>query len=138
MTAVARTLPAAVARRFRGATRAQVRCGEASFEALVAEGFGLRLRGLAGLEADRIVPLLIPRCRSVHTFGMRAAIDVVWLELSAGAEGSVLDVDAEAGPRRLLGAPRSASRGRSAALELAAGDAERFGLAAGAPIRIVR
>jgi hypothetical protein len=49
--------------------------------ALVAADLRARLLGLAGL---RWVPcdcaLLIPRCRSVHTFGMRFAVDVEFLD----------------------------------------------------------
>ena len=41
----------------------------------VATGFRARLLGLA---------LLLPRCRSVHSFGMRFAIDVVFLDASGG------------------------------------------------------
>ena len=40
-----------------------------------------RLLGLALLDPGRAGQgLLIPRCRSVHTFGMRFAIDVVFLD----------------------------------------------------------
>jgi uncharacterized protein len=40
-----------------------------------------RLLGLALLRAERAGEgLLIPRCRSVHTFGMRFAIHVVFLD----------------------------------------------------------
>ena len=39
-----------------------------------------RLRGLALRRAPPREPLLIPGCRSVHTFGMRFAIDVVFLD----------------------------------------------------------
>jgi uncharacterized protein len=42
-----------------------------------------RLLGLALLRAERAGEgLLIPRCRSVHTFGMRFAIHVVFLDAS--------------------------------------------------------
>jgi uncharacterized membrane protein (UPF0127 family) len=57
-----------------------------------------RLRGLARLPAlpDRVA-LLIPRCRSVHTFGMRCALDLIWV----GARGTVLRVDRDVAPRRV-------------------------------------
>lgn len=46
-----------------------------------ATRFGSRLLGLALLSRERAGPgLLIPRCRSVHTFGMRFALDVVFLD----------------------------------------------------------
>jgi uncharacterized membrane protein (UPF0127 family) len=42
-----------------------------------------RLLGLALLSPGRAGEgLLIPRCRSVHTFGMRFAIDVIFLDRS--------------------------------------------------------
>src|SRR5689334_15117914 len=41
-----------------------------------------RLLGLARLDRDCAGPgLLIPGCRSVHTFGMRFALDLVFLDL---------------------------------------------------------
>jgi hypothetical protein len=94
MMAVARTLPADLAARLRAAPRVHVRSGDASFEVVVAERFALRLRGLAGLEEADIVPLLFPRCRSLHTFGMRTEIDIVWLEFSVEGEGSIVGADA--------------------------------------------
>jgi uncharacterized membrane protein (UPF0127 family) len=40
-----------------------------------------RLCGLAGLRGAEAGPgLLIPRCRSVHTAGMRFALDLVFLD----------------------------------------------------------
>jgi uncharacterized protein len=40
-----------------------------------------RLLGLALLDRDAAGPgLLIPRCRSVHTFGMRFELDLVFLD----------------------------------------------------------
>ena len=47
----------------------------------VAVGRRARLVGLAGLERARAgAGLLIPGCRSVHTFGMRFALDLVFLD----------------------------------------------------------
>jgi hypothetical protein len=47
----------------------------------VADGPLARLVGLALLdEPPPGTALLIPRCRSVHTFGMRFRIDLVWLD----------------------------------------------------------
>jgi uncharacterized protein len=46
-----------------------------------ATGFRARLLGLAHLDRDEAGPgLLIPRCSSVHTFGMRFALDLVFLD----------------------------------------------------------
>ena len=64
----------------------------------VAVTWRARLLGLAGL---RSLPdgagLLLPRCRSVHTFGMRFALDLVWLD----ARGGVVRVDRAVPPRRM-------------------------------------
>ena len=55
--------------------------------AYVATGLWTRLVGLAWLdELPEGCGLLIPWCRSVHTFGMRFALDVDFL----GADGRVL------------------------------------------------
>jgi uncharacterized membrane protein (UPF0127 family) len=71
-----------------------------------------RLLGLALLDRECAGPgLLIPRCRSVHTFGMRFALDVAFLD----ATGAVLS--------RREGLPRNriARRpGAAAVLELPA------------------
>jgi uncharacterized protein len=73
------------------------------------------LRRLVGLIGRRDWPpgvaLEIPRCRSVHTFGMRFALDLVWLDRS----GSVVRVDRAVPPWRV----RSCRRARSV-LELRA------------------
>jgi uncharacterized protein len=50
--------------------------------AFVAEGFRERLLGLAGVaEPPAGTALLIPRCRAVHTFGMRFRLDVLFVTL---------------------------------------------------------
>jgi len=47
----------------------------------VASTWHARLLGLSHLDPDEAGPgLLIPRCRSVHTFGMRFALDLVFLD----------------------------------------------------------
>ena len=47
----------------------------------MAVTFLSRLLGLALLRPERAgAGLLIPRCRSVHTFGMRFVIDVLFLD----------------------------------------------------------
>jgi uncharacterized membrane protein (UPF0127 family) len=63
----------------------------------VAAGPFARLRGLAALEdlpGER--GLLLPRTRSVHTFGMRFALDLVWL----AKDNTVLAIEGSIGPRR--------------------------------------
>ncbi len=63
-----------------------------------ARGREARLRGLAGLAAlPGTRALHLPRCRSVHTFGMRFALDLVWLD----ARGAPVRVDRGVPPRRL-------------------------------------
>jgi uncharacterized protein len=65
-----------------------------------------RLLGLALLRPGRAgVGLLIPRCRSVHTFGMRFALRVVFLD---GAMAPV-SVREAVPPRRLVREPRAAA-----------------------------
>jgi uncharacterized membrane protein (UPF0127 family) len=84
----------------------------------VARAFGERRRGLA-----RMAPmppdhaLRIVRCRSVHTFGMHFALDLVWL----GRGGRVLRVDRDVRPQRV----RMCLRARSV-VETIAGHGERF------------
>jgi hypothetical protein len=52
----------------------------------VAAGPVSRLLGLAHLDRDRAGPgLLLERCGSIHTFGMRFPIDVFFI----GADGAV-------------------------------------------------
>lgn len=72
-----------------------------------------RLRGLlgrSGLASDQ--GLFIEPCPSVHTFGMRFAIDVVFLD----QEGTVKKVVKQLKPLRMAGCRRAHST-----LELAAG-----------------
>jgi uncharacterized membrane protein (UPF0127 family) len=57
-----------------------------------------RLLGLALLDRDRAGPgLLIPRCRCVHTFGMRFALDLLFLD----RDGQVIDRRLGVPPRRV-------------------------------------
>jgi uncharacterized protein len=95
-------------RRFRGLPR-QVVAGQ---EVPVAVGFRARLLGLAYLDFDAAGPgLLIPRCAAVHTFGMRFALDLWFLD----GEGEVLAVRRAVPPRRLV-----SHRGAAAVLEIPA------------------
>jgi uncharacterized membrane protein (UPF0127 family) len=69
-----------------------------------ANGPLARLLGLAGLPTPSApVGLLLPRTRSVHTFGMRFALDLVWLD----AAGEVVRVDRGVPPGRLRGCRRA-------------------------------
>jgi len=77
-----------------------------------------RLVGLAGRrDPPAAVALHLPHCRSVHTFGMRFALDLVWLD---GA-GDVVRIDRAVRPCRV----RTCRAARSV-LETRAGGAEAF------------
>ena len=63
------------------------------------------------------VGLELSPCRSIHTFGMRFALDLIWLDRA----GQVVRVDEAVPPRRL----RTCLRARSV-IEVRGGSAERF------------
>jgi hypothetical protein len=79
-------------------------------EIVVARSFWRRIRGLA-LRRPPGPALLIPRCRSVHTFGMRFPLHLVWLD----RDGRVLAVDLRVPPNRVR-----ARRDAAAVLEVPA------------------
>lgn len=79
-------------------------------EVPVAMGVRARLLGLACLDRDEAGSgLLIPRCASVHTFGVRFALDLVFLD----CEGGLSSVRRAVPPRRVV-----ADRDAVAVLEL--------------------
>jgi uncharacterized membrane protein (UPF0127 family) len=83
-------------------------------EVRVARGGRARLLGLAHLDRWEVgAGLLIPRCSSVHTFGMRFALDLYFLD----RRGEVVAVRRAVPPRRLAFCRRA-----SAVLELPAGE----------------
>jgi uncharacterized membrane protein (UPF0127 family) len=88
---------------------------------LVAGDRRARRQGLARLDA---LPaghaLLIERCRSVHTLGMRFALDLLWLD----RDGRLLRTDRAVSPRRV----RTCLRARSV-VEATAGEGERVAAA---------
>jgi len=90
-------------------------------EVHVAGTFRERSRGLA-----RMTPLPpdhalhLPRCKSIHTFGMRFALDLVWL----GGQDDVVRIDHDVPPRRL----RNCVRARSV-VEIAAGGGDALAAA---------
>lgn len=91
-------------------------------------GFAARARGLLGmpaLESDEA--LWFERCSAIHMFGMRRAIDVVFL-----ARGEVLRLCP-----RVLPFTARACRGADSTLELAAGQIQRLGLDAGDQLEFV-
>lgn len=90
---------------------------------LIAGDRRSRRRGLAHLDADGLPAgwaLGFERCRSVHTIGMRFALDLVW----ADAGGAVVRVDRAVGPWRVRTCV--AAHG---VVETAAGEGERFAAA---------
>jgi uncharacterized protein len=88
--------------RLRGLAQVEV----LGYEVPAASGFVSRLLGLALLPPERAGPgLLIPRCRSVHTFGMRFALDLVFVD----TEHRVLEVRRAVGPGRIVRCPRAHS-----------------------------
>jgi len=77
-----------------------------------------RTRGLARLDAlPATIALHLPRCRSVHTFGMRFCLDLIWLD----RDGAIVRLDRDVAPRRL----RTCLRARSV-VECRAGEADAF------------
>jgi uncharacterized protein len=78
----------------------------------VAVGLRARLLGLALLDrADAGPGLLIPCCSSVHTFGMKFALDVYFLD----PDDRILEIRRAVPPRRFL-----ACRGAATVLEIPA------------------
>ena len=82
-----------------------------------ARGMTARRRGLGRLDELPAERALALRCRSVHTFTMRFALDLIWL----GADGTVVRVDRDVPPRRHRGCARA-----RAVVETRAGYADRF------------
>lgn len=89
----------------------------------VAKSVPSRVLGLIGRhDRDRMF-LLIPRCRSVHTWFMLRRIDIAFLSVS----GVVLDVRPNARPWSMYTGPGAAK----SVLELPAGHAKEIDLARG-------
>ena len=96
-------------------------CGR--IRVIAARGFVARLRGLIGRPAPNPGEgLWIEPCAAVHTFGVREALDLVFV---SGCM-VVQRVEAAVPPRRVHIGP-----GARAVLELRAGEARRIGLRAG-------
>lgn len=88
-------------------------------EVPVAVGIRARLFGLALLDREAAGPgLLIPRCASVHTFGMRFALDIYFL----GSGDEILEIRRAVPPRRFV-----AHRGATSVLEIPAFPARNRG-----------
>jgi uncharacterized membrane protein (UPF0127 family) len=101
--------------RFQGLPSRELRDGRVLIEAQTHRS---RRRGLARLPA--LAPehaLHIPGTPSVHTFGMRFDLDLIWLDRS----GAIVRIDRGVGPRRF----RTCLRGRSV-VETVAGQGDAF------------
>ena len=79
---------------------------------IVADSFWMRLRGLMFRDRAWLAGrgLLLPRTRSVHTFGMRFSLDLIWLD----ASGHVIRTERAVPPRRVR-----SCRGARAVVEIA-------------------
>ncbi len=87
-----------MANRFRRSGRVRVH----GREVVLAGNLATRLLGLALLSADRAGEgLLIPRCGSVHTFGMRFALDIYFLD----GDGRPTSVRRAVPPNRVVSDP---------------------------------
>lgn len=88
---------------------------------LVAGNRRSRMLGLARLDhlpADHA--MLFERCRSIHTAGMRFALDLLWLD----RHGRLVRLDRAVEPRRMRTCMRA-----TAVIEANAGHGERFAAA---------
>ncbi len=75
-------------------------------EVAVAAGFRARLLGLSRIDREAAGSgLLLPRCSSVHTFGMRFELDLVFLD----GDGEALEIRPAVPPRRLRRHPGAAA-----------------------------
>jgi uncharacterized protein len=84
--------------------------GRETVAAFVAERYLDRLLGLIGVRSlPPATGLLIPRCRAVHTFGMRFALDILFVTCT-GASVCVHDERRAVSPGRLVRASRHARR----------------------------
>lgn len=101
--------------RFAGLPRRELPAGRLIIEAQTHRS---RRRGLARLDALAAEHALhIPGTPSVHTFGMRFALDLIWLD----KHGQVVRVDRDVPPLRL----RTCLKARSV-IETVAGQADAF------------
>ncbi len=108
-------MPAAIAAaRFRGLGHERI----LGREVPVATTIASRLLGLAYLDREHAGPgLLIRRCRSVHTFGMRFPLDVYFLD----QRGALISLRAGVPPSRI-----AICADASAVLELPAEEGEEI------------
>ena len=107
-------------RRFRFAQTLAAEVGATQLRVWVAASFHERLLGLAWLPG--IPPcrgLLIPACAAVHTWGMRFALDIAFLEWPPAPHGPLLSLRESVPPRRVERIARPVRH--TAVLEVSAG-----------------
>ena len=103
-----------------------LRDGEVLASVEVAGSLGARARGLLGRSSCQGA-LLLPRTRSVHTLGMRFALDVAFLDRD------LVVIDMVTMARNRVGRPRLGGR---SVLEAEAGAFERWGLRQGDALEV--
>jgi uncharacterized membrane protein (UPF0127 family) len=106
--------------------RLHVRGYDIGVQVSITETTRERMRGLLGRDALQSgEALLLNRCGSVHTFGMRFAIDVLFLD----RHQRVVAIHHDVPRHRMLFSLRATH-----ALEMPAGEARQHGLAIGEPL----
>ena len=115
--------------------------GGASVDLYVADGARARMVGLLGRDGlPARTGLVIPKCDSIHTHGMRFAIDVAFVRWPAvDGRVEVLGLNPEVRPWRLARVRRRGTglrRREVAALELPAGAAAGLGITAGSALEL--
>jgi uncharacterized membrane protein (UPF0127 family) len=114
------TSPRALDARFEGLPLRELGDGRVLIEARTHRA---RRRGLSRLGTlDPMHALHIPATPSVHTFGMRFSLDLLWLD----RDGALVRVDHDVGPWRM----RLCGRAR-AVIETVAGEGDGFAAALG-------
>jgi len=103
--------------------------GETLVNAINANSYFLRLRGLLGRELHENEGLILTPCNSIHTFGMAYEIDAVYVDKN----GVVLRVDESLA----RGKAWRGQRGAKSVLELMAGDAKKKGIQKGDRLEVV-
>ena len=108
-------MPAALERRFEGLPVTEYPGRLLVVEAKTRKARALGLSRLDDLDPDHA--LHIPKCSSIHMFGMRFPLDLIWLH----DNGTVARIDREVGRRRI----RVCLKAKSV-IETAAGRADAF------------
>ncbi len=98
----------------------------------IADGLWTRMRGLSGREnlGENEGMLIVP-CPSIHMFGMKFSLDVVFVT----KENVVTDIRENIAPRQIYVAKANAGKAHSA-LEMAVGSVARCGVQIGDKLEI--